>query len=217
MYIDRILAPIETLGPGNRLVIWVKGCSKKCKGCANPELWSFENSKSYSVDDIFKIIQNIFSQNRIDGVTISGGDPLEQKEQLLVLLKKLNALTQDILVYTGYTMDELNRLLSQEEMMDLENYIAVLIDVLEIGDQKTDAYEEQTDGIFFLEWIGEGINSIYDFLYGAYDEASGLQDKIIGIEELEEKINAAFEKSKQLEKTVEEIDKIIKELEKELD
>jgi len=89
--------------------------------------------------------------------------------------------------------------------------------LLEVFDQKTDAYEEQTEGIFFVEGIGKGINSIYDLIYGAYDEASGLEDKIIGIEELEEKINAAFEKSKQLEKTVEEIDKIIKELERELD
>lgn len=128
MYIDRILAPIETLGPGNRLVIWVKGCSKHCKGCANPELWSVENCKSYSVEDVFHIIENVFKENSLDGVTISGGDPLEQKEEILELLRRLNTLTQDILVYTGYTMNELDGILSNEEMQMFQNNIAVLID-----------------------------------------------------------------------------------------
>lgn len=38
MQIDRLLYPVHSLGPGNRLVIWVRGCKKRCFNCANPEL-----------------------------------------------------------------------------------------------------------------------------------------------------------------------------------
>lgn len=45
MQIDRLLYPVHSLGPGNRLVIWVRGCKKRCFNCANPEL-QFFNPKS---------------------------------------------------------------------------------------------------------------------------------------------------------------------------
>ena len=40
MYLDRILYPVTSLGPGKRLCIWVSGCNARCEGCANPELWT---------------------------------------------------------------------------------------------------------------------------------------------------------------------------------
>lgn len=128
MYIDRILSPIETLGPGKRLVIWTKGCSKHCKGCANPELWSVRNAKDYPVEDIVKIIHNIYRNEKFDGITISGGDPLEQMDDLLALLEALNMLTSDILVYTGYKESDLDVLFCKKQMDKFRKRIAVLID-----------------------------------------------------------------------------------------
>lgn len=128
MYIDRILSPIETLGPGKRLVIWTKGCSKQCVGCANPELWSTENSKNYAVEDIAKIINNIYQNERFDGVTISGGDPLEQIDDLLELLEYINQLTSDILIYTGYSFSDFEEIFDDKKIKMLKKMIAVLID-----------------------------------------------------------------------------------------
>ncbi|MCM1086641.1 MAG: radical SAM protein [Muribaculaceae bacterium] len=128
MYIDRILYPIETLGPGKRLVIWVRGCSRHCKGCANPELWDISNSKYFPVEDIAQIIQNIYADSPFDGVTISGGDPLEQKEELLLLLDEISKITDDVLLYTGYTYQEVCALLTKEELMALMGKLSVLID-----------------------------------------------------------------------------------------
>lgn len=48
MQIDRLLYPVHSLGPGNRLVIWVRGCKKRCFNCANPEL-QFFNPKSGNI------------------------------------------------------------------------------------------------------------------------------------------------------------------------
>ncbi len=62
---------------------------------------------------------------KIDGITISGGDPLEQPEELLALLEQIQEITQDILVYTGYTLAELEQL---PHFSAIRQQIAVLID-----------------------------------------------------------------------------------------
>ncbi len=135
MFIDRILAPIESLGPGKRLVIWTKGCSKRCKGCANPELWDVSNSKVYEVEDIVKIIGNIYKEIRFEGITISGGDPLEQREELLLLIELLQSFTEDIAVYTGYTWDEIIMTWDDNDVTRLKKSISVLIDGRYIEEQ----------------------------------------------------------------------------------
>jgi len=83
MYIDRLLFPIYTLGPGNRIVIWTKGCTKRCKNCSNPELWNIEKSKNRDIKDLFQLILNISKENQIDGITFTGGDPIEQFDELI--------------------------------------------------------------------------------------------------------------------------------------
>ncbi len=128
MFIDRILAPIESLGPGRRLVIWTKGCSKHCKGCANPELWDTSNAHCYDIKEIVKIVTNIDLELSIDGITISGGDPLEQKEELLQLTESLQRITEDIAVYTGYIWNELLDIWCSEDLERLKKSVAVLID-----------------------------------------------------------------------------------------
>lgn len=128
MYIDRIIAPITSLGPGKRLVLWTRGCSKHCKNCANPELWSTEGAKNRKVKDIVQIIKNLMEEEKLSGITISGGDPLEQREEILSLLEELGQITEDILLYTGYRLEELEQIYSKEEMALLKENVTVLID-----------------------------------------------------------------------------------------
>ncbi len=137
MYIDRILAPIEALGPGKRLVIWTAGCTKHCKGCANPELWSTAGAKNISVSDIARIAENIKRNTDYTGITISGGDPLEQREEILELLGKLKKIAGDILVYTGYVLEDIEKEWSAEEVERLKTTVTVLIDGPYIEDLNT--------------------------------------------------------------------------------
>ena len=139
MYIDRILAPITTLGPGKRLVIWTKGCSKHCRNCANPELWNIEGARNYPANEISQIVKNIFSSEQITGITISGGDPLEKKEELLQLIQELSAFIDDILVYTGFTFDRVEALWNSKEIEILKNNISVLIDGPYIEEQNVES------------------------------------------------------------------------------
>ena len=168
MYIERILCPIVSLGPGKRLVIWTKGCSKNCEGCTSPEMKRVGNTKQIAVDDLFQIIDNIFKEECFDGITISGGDPLEQVDDLVELLKKLHVITDDILVYTGYDWDIYSGQIESGRKKQLMSLISVLIDGPYIQDenipdlalrgsknQRILFFDEQKKGLY-EEYIKEG-------------------------------------------------------------
>lgn len=111
-------------GPGNRFVLWTQGCNKACKNCFNPETWSYKNNLILNTNQIFEIIDNL----EVDGITFTGGDPLEQSEEMLDLLKKLNLkkYNKGIIVFTGYTLDEINKIGGSTK--EILNYIDLLID-----------------------------------------------------------------------------------------
>lgn len=110
MYIARILYPVEVLGPGKRIGIWFCGCPRRCPGCSNPELWEFQEKYRVSADDLMALIEAVAENHRVDGFTLTGGDPFYQREALEALLPRLAAISSDILVYTGYQRQELGAL-----------------------------------------------------------------------------------------------------------
>lgn len=120
MYIARVLYPVEVLGPGKRIGIWTCGCPRKCEGCANPELWELDERRRIKIPVLLDLIRRISADNRVDGFTITGGEPFYQKEELKLLLASLSDWNKDILVYTGYYREQLDD-------ADLE-HISVLID-----------------------------------------------------------------------------------------
>ena len=134
MQIDRVLYPISSLGPGERLVIWTVGCSKHCYKCANPELWSSNSDKEIDVIALSKQINKNIDNTAFDGVTITGGDPLEQITELNKLLPLLKEITDDLLIYTGYTIEEAKNIFSEQEWKNLESNASVLVDGVYIND-----------------------------------------------------------------------------------
>lgn len=107
MYVARILYPVEVLGPGKRVGIWFCGCPRRCRGCSNPELWEFQERYETSPETIYRLVQDIAENNPVDGFTITGGDPMYQPGELQHLLLRLKTVSDDILVYTGYRLEEL--------------------------------------------------------------------------------------------------------------
>ena len=77
-------------GPGIRFVIFMQGCSLKCKYCQNRDTWDINAGTEYTVEEIYNKVmryKNYITPN--GGVTISGGEPLLQAEFLVELFKKL--------------------------------------------------------------------------------------------------------------------------------
>lgn len=91
-------------GEGVRFVIFLSGCKHNCEGCHNPEAQKYENGKPY---DIFNIVDKIDElKDMHDGLTISGGEPFYNPNDLYALLKAIknhpNLRYLNIWVYTGF-------------------------------------------------------------------------------------------------------------------
>jgi anaerobic ribonucleoside-triphosphate reductase activating protein len=105
MRIGRVLYPIKALGPGERLGIWVQGCERRCEGCANPELQSMEG-KEMPLPMLAAMCKAAIEDYGLTGITISGGEPLLQAKELAELLQALRPVCKDVLLFTGYTLNQ---------------------------------------------------------------------------------------------------------------
>lgn len=101
----RIYYPVKVLGPGMRVGIWMNGCGRDCPGCISPEMQFYDREKEVSVQDVLLMVSQI--QAPIDGFTISGGEPFYHPEALNTLVCALAAISDDILIFTGFTLEEL--------------------------------------------------------------------------------------------------------------
>lgn len=127
MLIARILSPVHSLGPGDRVCLWTQGCKKRCKGCISPELQPYSGNE-IDEDVLAKILIQVARKNNCTGITISGGDPLEQSQALLKLLTLLRNEFDDILVYTGFELQDIQDGLVGSEAKKCLDYLDVLID-----------------------------------------------------------------------------------------
>ena len=107
MYIARILYPVTVLGPGKRIGIWFNGCEHHCAGCSNPELWEPKECYKTTLKTLMLLVEHICKTQPVDGFTLTGGDPFAQADALEKLLPELAKFTNDILVYTGFTYDDI--------------------------------------------------------------------------------------------------------------
>lgn len=120
-------------GPGIRFVIFLQGCSLRCKYCHNRDTWDINGGEYKSVDEIIEKIKNY--KNYIipsgGGVTVTGGEPLLQAKFLIEFFKRLKEENIHTCIDTsgmfGIT-DDIKKVL---ELTDL-----VLLDIKHIDDEK---------------------------------------------------------------------------------
>lgn len=130
-----ITAPDITNGNGCRVTLWVAGCNHHCNGCHNAWTWKFEQGRIFSVDrrEIFEELSYWLDKEYIEGLTLSGGDPLCQDNEGL---SEINTIIEwfrqrypkkNIWLYTGYTKEEIDN--SDNKLMkDVAYSIDVLVD-----------------------------------------------------------------------------------------
>lgn len=129
LHIMKITSPDVNNGKGIRVTVWVSGCTNKCPGCHNQHTWAYSQGKciddewiTYNKDGSIKEstestlnrILNLVSEDYIDGITISGGDPLCQTRialnnlSSLLLSVKLWCPEKTIWLYTGKSLDNID-------------------------------------------------------------------------------------------------------------
>lgn len=117
----------RALGPFQRAAVWVQGCAFRCRGCLAVEYQPFTPAHLMRVEDLAaRILQNPF----IDGLTISGGEPLQQAPALshLIALLKTHRPDFTFISYTGYVLETLRHHTTLAGVEDYLNQLDVLID-----------------------------------------------------------------------------------------
>ena len=97
-------------GEGIRVSLFVSGCNFHCKDCFNPEAWDCGYGKDFSKKEE-EIILNRLKDEKFDGLSLLGGDPLWQSysgmEQLLNLVNKVAMLGKTTWIWSGFTFEEI--------------------------------------------------------------------------------------------------------------
>ena len=129
---------IETFGtvdgPGIRFVIFMQGCTLKCKYCHNRDTWNLNSGTPTSVNELVKEILNYksYMDNSGGGVTVSGGEPLLQVEFVTELFKELKARKIHTALDTAGSIPISNKIKELLKYTDL-----VILDIKHIDDEKS--------------------------------------------------------------------------------
>ena len=88
------------------LEIYVSGCrSPHCKGCHNPELWSFDVGVDCDPEELAKLtnqLRELKTAKLVDYVWVLGGEPQDQPEaELITMLRELSAIAP-VMLWTSY-------------------------------------------------------------------------------------------------------------------
>ena len=89
-------------GPGVRFAIWLQGCTLGCKGCWNQQFWPTEGGVLIDVEELVVQIKNA----KVEGITLLGGEPLQQSESVLALIREVKSEGLSVFLYTGYERKE---------------------------------------------------------------------------------------------------------------
>jgi anaerobic ribonucleoside-triphosphate reductase activating protein len=98
------VARTEAEGPGERYALWLQGCPMRCPGCCNQEMLPFAGGSQMSVEEILGEIDGV------EGITLLGGEPFAQAEAAAVLCERVRERALSVMVFSGYTLDEIAEL-----------------------------------------------------------------------------------------------------------
>jgi len=96
-------------GPGRRAVIWVQGCSLGCAGCWNKSSHSTAGGHEVRIQVLVDWLKSLWFAGAISGLTISGGEPMEQAAELATLLEAVREGLPSLSIglFSGYAEREL--------------------------------------------------------------------------------------------------------------
>ncbi|MDR1885235.1 MAG: anaerobic ribonucleoside-triphosphate reductase activating protein [Synergistaceae bacterium] len=115
-------------GPGMRYVVFMQGCPHGCPGCHNPQTHDPGGGFEIGPHELIAEFERELSENPLlDGVTISGGEPLLQARDLMPFVASVGAMGLGVWLYTGYRIEEIAGRGDPDEL-SLVSAVDVLVD-----------------------------------------------------------------------------------------
>lgn len=113
-------------GVGIRTTLFVTGCTHKCFNCFNEDYQNFKAGKEWGEEELATLLSYVSDAN-VDGLTLLGGEPFQNIEGLLPIVKAVRETVPEktIWTYSGYTFEELLKLKGAVELL---GYCDVLVD-----------------------------------------------------------------------------------------
>ncbi len=102
--VAQLIADTEAEGPGRRFALWVQGCSLRCPGCCNPEMFAADRGRTGDSD---ALAAEALAVPGLEGVSLLGGEPAQQAEALADFAERVRAGGLSVMLYSGYTLAEL--------------------------------------------------------------------------------------------------------------
>lgn len=102
--VHRIIPRTRVEGPGLRFCIWVQGCHHRCEGCFARDTWDPDMGREVSVENV---IAQLRGAEGIQGITLLGGEPMEQAEGLCRVADAARAAGLSVITFTGDTYEDL--------------------------------------------------------------------------------------------------------------
>ena len=108
MLLHALVPASRANGPGLRAMVYFQGCSLHCEKCWNPTTHKFRGVE-VPVLEVAQRFEEASQFESLEGATFSGGEPMQQAEALLELMRKFRrtAPTASLGMFTGYTEGEL--------------------------------------------------------------------------------------------------------------
>lgn len=152
------------LGPGERAVLWVHGCCFDCKGCI-ADSYKFGPYREVTTETMADWYCSC--NDKIEGITISGGEPFLQAGELAEMIRLIREKRDcGVIVYTGFLYEELLKRSQADESIRLFlNEIDLLIDgtyVEELDDNRRAIGSQNQRVLLLTERYQETVNAYYE-------------------------------------------------------
>jgi anaerobic ribonucleoside-triphosphate reductase activating protein len=111
--VAQIVPSTDAEGPGRRFAVWFQGCPLRCPGCCNPEFLPFAGGTQLDLADVLTQLDAI----EVEGISLLGGEPFAHAEGASALAEAARGRGLGVMVYSGYTLDEIRRLPSPADRL----------------------------------------------------------------------------------------------------
>ncbi len=169
--IHRLQSPVTVLGPGSRAVVWVQGCDIGCRGCLAPYTQDPSGGTAMSLAEVS---QWVLDQPDIEGITITGGEPTMQSDELVAIIDAIRKHRDlGVVAYTGRTIETLTEA-GDANISGLLDRVDLLVDGPYIRRQHADLLWRGSRNQRLIP-LTDRYRSIVESLTPATDKSAGIE------------------------------------------